>query len=81
MERRDALATAHDTKLASLLDGVDGVRAGARQSDHLRLRGFRAQQKRGEIGCAQRVASASGYLPSRSSTTRAASFSRSWPNA
>jgi hypothetical protein len=42
MESCDALATAHDTKLARLLDGVDGIGAGARQSDDLRLRGFRA---------------------------------------
>ena len=45
----EALAALDDAELGGLLDRVDGVATGVRQSDDLGLRGLRLQQERGEI--------------------------------
>src|SRR4051794_2861758 len=56
-KRSHALVTAAaQAEFPGLLDSVDGVAAGVRESDDLRLRSLRLQQKGREVGGVERVA-------------------------
>ena len=62
-ERRYALvAAAAQAEFPGLFDRVDGVAAGVRESDDLRLRGLRLQQKGREVGGIERMAHSPNHL-------------------
>jgi hypothetical protein len=53
MQRRELLASPGQREFAGLLDGIDGVSAGAGEGNNLCLRALRTQEQRRKIGCIQ----------------------------
>ena len=56
------VAAAAQAEFRGLFDRVDGVAASVRESDDLRLRGLRLQQKGREVGGIERMAHSTHHL-------------------